>query len=219
MPRAIKRALTAKSPARKEASFHRLEVSLPRDKLIQVLQPSGDPRVQQLIECLLSTNPNMLNRSLPSLAAMCKLGYADLIREIARSRVSEGILRMSKHIPQVLEDAAIDAKSRSSVCPECKGTTQVLEDRPAYLPKATPSQPNPEPKFIDCPTCAGKGKVRKSGNHNARKLMFEAVGLTNRKAPPLTVNFPGAKFDVPTMESEMTALDRVLDATPVKASR
>jgi len=181
--------------ARKDPTFIRLERSVPREEMVQLLQASGDDRVQKLIECLLSPNPEMMKRSLASIAALCRLTQADLIRELSRARVQEGVLRMSKHIPKVLEDTAIDAKSSFEVCSQCRGTgdTTDREDIPTK-----------------CRYCNGKGKIRKAGNTEARKLVFEAAGLTNKKGTGVNINV-GTPTEIPTVERDMESVDRILE--------
>lgn len=180
---------------RKDPTFKRLERSVPREEMVQLLQSSGDDRVMKLVECLLSSNPDMMKRSLASIASVCRLTQADLIRELSRARVQEGVLRMSKHIPKVLEDTAIDAKSRFEVCENCLGTGDMM-DR--------------ENEPVKCVHCNGKGKIRKPGNTEARKLVFEAAGLTNKKGPGVNVNV-GTPTEMPTVEHDMESIDRILE--------
>lgn len=196
---------------RKESSYRRLETSLPRNEMIQVLQPSADPRVQQLLEMLLSSNPEVMKLSLPNIAAQCRLSYAELVREIAKGRVTEGVLRMSKHIPKVLEDTALDARSKNDICDACSGTGQVIENRPQY-------KKSDDVTWTDCAKCNGKGKIRRPGNTEARKLVFEAAGLTNKRGPAVNVNVRNGGGNMPSVESEMSSLDRILDIQPVKAA-
>lgn len=187
--------------ARKDPTFKRLERSVPREELIDLLQVSADERVVKLVECLLSSNPDMMKRSLASIAGVCRLTQADLIRELSRARVQEGVLRMSKHIPKVLEDTAIDAKSRSEVCENCLGVGEISN------PRKNDKSPN---DFVDCPKCSGKGKIRKAGNTEARKLVFEAAGLTNKKGPGVNVNV-NTPTEMPTVEHDMESIDRILE--------
>lgn len=179
----------------------RLEKSVPWEEMLQLLRGSADDRVLKLVECLLSVNPDMQKRSLASLATLCRLSQADLIREITRARVQEGVLRMSKHMPKVLEDTAVDARSTTAICENCMGTGDVIHND----------------GLVTCPRCSGKGKIRKAGNTEARKLVFEAAGLTNKKGPAVNVNV-GAIGEIPSVEHDMAQIDRVLDATPVKAA-
>jgi DnaJ-class molecular chaperone len=112
---------------------------------------------------------------------------------------------MSKHMPKVLEDTAIDAKSRFDVCRTCRGTGEIIDGK--------------KDTYVKCWKCSGKGKIRKPGDTDARKLVFESAGLTNKSRPAVNVNVGAGAGAVPPVESDMQGIDRILDIQPVKQEK
>lgn len=90
--------------------------------------------------------------------------YSDGMRHI-------GLLRMSTHLPQIMEHVAEDAKSRDVPCPRCDGTL-IIKD---------PNGDKP------CHVCKERGTVRIPGDKHARDLVFESMKLTNQNGPMVAI--------------------------------
>lgn len=105
-----------------------------------------------------------------------KVTLMDLVSCFQEFKHAEGIIRMMNHVPQVLEDVAIDAKSKTEPCPRCD---------------ASGLEPNTDE--TPCKLCRGQGEVRVKGDDTARQLLFEAQGLKGKKAPTVAIqqNFGG----------------------------
>lgn len=201
--------LVRKVNPRHDKSFKTLSEHCSRDELATCLGVSDDPRVVTLVTYLLSPNRGMQRRSLANLAAMADLSYSEVLRAITNSRVSEGILRMSKQLPQMMEDAVVDAMAKQIPCDRCKGTGNVMKLRKRKKGEDIP--------YETCWSCEGTGKKRQAGDKDARALVFESVGMTNRKSPLFNINLKGnAPGELPSVESEMGALDKMLDIRPIK---
>jgi hypothetical protein len=94
-----------------------------------------------------------------TLAKLCEragLRYLDLFDVFRRFNLSKGLLAMSAHLPQVMEDVAIDSLSRVETCAMCSGRGKV----DSHL----------------CPKCCGDGTIRICGDAAARRLFFEIMG-------------------------------------------
>lgn len=103
-------------------------------------------------------DPSYRNRSIPTIARMCDIRYIELLEILRQYHLTAGLVRMSRHVGDVLEDTAIDAKSQLTICPACNATG-LLKGR-------------------QCMQCQGQGLVRTPGDATSRKLIFESQGLT-----------------------------------------
>jgi len=197
--------LARKSQPRHDQSFKTLEELTPRKDLGRLLGVSDDPRLIKFVGLLLSPSKPIQRRSLAKLASMCDLPYSELLRTISQSHVSEGILRMSAKVPEVMQSVAENACNRSGVCQECKGSGDVPDRRKGK-----------RGEYRTCHICGGDGTVVKQGSIEAQKMVFESVGLTNRKSPLFNVNVGAQPGALPSVESEMGSMSRVLDIQPEK---
>jgi hypothetical protein len=182
-------------PPRRDTYFRRLEDSIEKEELLQVLDASTDERAHHLMLRML--DPVIGKRTLPQLAKEVGLSYAQVLQLITRHNVEQGILAMAKRAPKVLEDVAIDSESKEVTCGQCKGTGQVEESNEAG-----------ETTHIQCFVCDGSGALRKVGDEAARKLMFETLKLTGRgTGPQVQVNVGSNQ----SMEDTMASVRDVLD--------
>lgn len=200
--------LARKSQPRHDQSFKFLEGHASRENLGELLGVSDDERMVRLVGMLLSPDPKIQAHSLAKLAQMCDLSYAELLRGISQARVSAGVLRMSEKVPDVMASVAENACNRQIACPDCRGTGQVPDKRKGK-----------RGDYRSCTVCSGSGKITEKGDINAQKVVFESVGLTNRKSPLFNINLnkdrPG---ELPSVESEMGGMGKVLDMRPTKSA-
>lgn len=159
---------------RSEKFIRSMEKDVPRHDMAYALQLSEDQTLRQLGDMMTDSGYSRW-----SVARLCKelnVSYERLASCYHKSKVDEGKIRMAAHLPQVMEDTAIDAKSTEVLCPICSGTGSVADDESA----------------VACKECNGKGSVRRPGDQNARKLIFESAGLTGKgiqiDARSLTLN-------------------------------
>jgi hypothetical protein len=200
--------------------FRRLEASVPREELERAMDAAPDERAQQLLMRLM--DPAFRKHSLPKLAKDVGLTYPQVLHYIQRYRLDEGLLKMSAHVPQVLEDVAIDSKSKEVTCPNCEGSkvvavTEIVED-PDTKKKVVLQKLDDEGRGVwkKCLVCDGAGTIRQVGDTDSRKLLFETMKLTGNRGPLVAIqqNMGGA----PTMEDSMASVRDVLDvkAEPAK---
>ena len=71
---------------------------------------------------------------------------------------------MARHLPEIMEQTALDAKSQVADCPKCKGMGQI----------------DGKGGVQDCPACAGKGTTYIMGDAERLKLVFETFGLSGK---------------------------------------
>lgn len=189
-----------KSPARKDIVFRRLEQSVPRNEWLQAFEASGDERAEHLMVRML--DPAFASCSLPQHAKAVGLTYPQVFKLITNHRLNQGLLRMSAHVPQVLEDVAVDSESKLVPCPMCQGGKVLF-----HTDKETGD-------VIEkpCWSCDGQGKLRKVGDEASRKLMFETLQLTGRKGPLIAQQFVNAGGQ--TVEDALDTVSQALDITP-----
>lgn len=212
MPRKTRMTSTAISPVpkklehRNNTALARIEKSVPKAELERLLDQSDDPRAHHLVSLMFDIS--LKNVKLPELARRAGLQYSEVLRMITLGRLGDGALAMSEHAPQVMEDVAIDAKSRIVECPTCGGSGEVSS---VVKGEKEDEEEEPSVETSVCGTCDGSGKLRKIGDIDARKLMFETLGLTNKgKGAMVNVNVNGA--GLATVEDDLDTAQKVIDA-------
>jgi hypothetical protein len=199
----IVKTVPRKTPPRKDTAFRRLEAAIPREEWIAAFEAgSEDERVLNLLGRFL--DPTIGRRTLPQLCKEVGLTYPQVLKLITRHRLDQGILRMSAHVPQVLDDVGVDAKSKLVACPTCQGEKVIRTISPKTGCVVDEKQ---------CWCCDGTGKMRKVGDVDARKLMFETLQLTGRRGPLVAQQFISAGGQTPE-----DALDQVSSVLDVKVS-
>src|SRR5215472_13271022 len=173
-----------KAPPNKDTVFRRLEHSVPREEWLAALDASDNPQVNAIARCMV--DPSMSKFSLPTIARRCGVQYTQLLKLITQHRLDQGLLAMSAHVPQVLEDVAVDAKSQMVPCPACEGKGQRVV---ATVTTTIDKKKVEEEHLSACYACEGTGKLRKAGDSDARKLMFDTLKLTGQKAPLVAQQF------------------------------
>lgn len=186
---------TASLPRVREAleNFYK-EVELP--ELKQALELSNDPKYQLLLAAL--NDPRFSNCSFSTLCRKCRMSLQDVV-EIWRSHLQvKGIVKMMVHMPSVMEDVAIDSKSKMVTCNVCQG-----------VGKLRGKEVNMKHDPI-CPECHGDGVVRLLGDKDARLLAFETVGLKKGAGITNIVNVDNRQ-GAPSMEDQIADVDKIFD--------
>src|SRR4029077_10795513 len=211
--------LVPRGRARTDVLFRRLGESMEEEEFTDILQSTADPRAKRLLELLVS--PKHMKWSLPRLAMEAGLSYEDVVLMIRNRNLGTGIIRMSSHAPDVMEDVAIDARSREVACPKCRGdkmVPKVIEETDEKTGKVTFAQAvdptDGHLVFEKCLACDGAGIIRQIGDADSRKLMFETLKLTGRTAPLVVQQFNQAG----SMEDAVASAHDVLDVPILKDS-
>lgn len=140
-----------------------------REELLTALETSGDDRFKALVQAM--TEPRFRHFKLVTLMRRCCITLQDAQAFWRDCKLQEGIARMMRHLPQGMEDTAIDALSGSDLCERCMGLGYVAV-------KDTQKT---------CPRCKGSGETRLPGDKTARQLIFEASGLTGKSSPLVAI--------------------------------
>ena len=147
------------SPARKDPAYRRFAQEVGQKELLAVLECSDDARGHALADLL--CDPAYQRYSLAKLGELVGLRYADLVGMFRRFYIGIGIIRFSRHIPQVMEETAKAALSTTKACERCDGT----------------GERDGEP----CSCCWGKGTIHVPGDPACRRLIWESTGLIGRR--------------------------------------
>lgn len=198
---------------RADKIFRRLESSVPREELIAAMDSTPDERANQLMLRLL--DPAFRKHSLPKLAKDVGLTYPQVLHYITKYRLDQGLLNMSAHVPKVMEDVAIDSKSKEVTCPNCEGSkvvavTEIVED-PDTKKKVVLQRLDDEGRGVwkKCLVCDGAGTIRQVGDADSRKLLFETLKLTGQRGPLVAIQ--NNANGVGTMEEDVASARRLLD--------
>lgn len=146
------------------------EIDLPEFK--SALELADDPRMKMFFYAL--SSPKMHEHTFAELCKRCKLTLKEISELWRNHQLHRGMIRMMNQMPKVMEDAAIEAQSRTILCVSCDGTGKTVDEGVNRQ------------KSSVCPECHGDGKIRIPGDKDARSLVFESVGL--RKGAGQNVN-------------------------------
>lgn len=113
--------------------------------------------------------------------ALKKAGLSPIeaMEAITQHRLALGLLKMSEHMPAIMEDVAIDARSADETCLTCSGEGQ-LDHATGKGDQATVTR-------IVCRDCRGHGTIRIKGDTENRKLAMEITGMS-RKGAGVVIN-------------------------------
>lgn len=181
----------------------------PRSEIAYALQLSDDPLLKQLGEAL--TDRAHRRTTVAMMARKYNVSYRKIATCVFDYSIDEGKMLMSKHVPKVMEDIALDSMSREKTCPMCEGKGVKVYGYPV---KDEVSGETIKPLAEACKECGGSGKVRVQGDSGSRKMLMEATGLTGKgisvDARSVTVNVPDGLED--TLALVKKVRDRQLQA-------
>jgi hypothetical protein len=189
-----KNAVVSRQKVREALDSFYKEVKLP--ELKQALSISNDPRYNMLLAAI--NNPRFNGCSFAELCRKCRMSIQDVVEVWRNHLKTQGIVRMMGHMPDLMEDVAVDGKSKVVTCDLCQGKGRLTGQEVNKI------------KDPICPSCHGDGSIRINGDKDARLLAFETVGL--RKSGGINnVNVMNFNKGVPSMEDQISNIDNVFD--------
>lgn len=162
--------------AKYDAAMRRFISNIDEDAFHLALAEAPDPKFRTFLNARL--DPHFRNMTFAQMCRNFGISLAEMDDLYRKSQIHLGMIRSSNHIPQLIEDIAIDAKSKQAYCTRCDGTGTVSpaderspvggdrEDRPAAVRV--------------CPMCHGAKEVRIPGDKSARDLVYESYGLIGK---------------------------------------
>lgn len=162
-----------------------IETLANRDELMEALALSNNPKAENFLKDLSNPKYNRKKWTVSAIAHVNGLKPSDLADIYRDYNKSKGAIVAMSGIPEVMKDVVEDAKSSSSVCDRCDGLGQI-EKRTKTIYEGVEQE---QIEWLECPGCNSTGKVRKVGDPNARKILTEMAGYTNKRIPLVQQTF------------------------------
>ena len=129
-----------------------------------------------------------------------------------------GTIRMMNHLPDVMEQTAVEARQKVVVCARCAGTQVVYEYEKPVVELEGGRLDFGEKVLVRkaCPTCVDSivpGRVIQPGDLESKKLMFKVAGLLKDGQ---VVNVDARTLNVGAVEGEVSAIGRILERKPTQ---
>lgn len=147
-----------------------METPEQRGRMAAVLGMSDDPRMRTLATHILAHCNKQ--HSVAKLVDDMSLNWKQVEAEYRSIRKSEGFIRSADHLPDLMEQSAMDARSRWEDCATCQGTGKIIKDKVEMV----------------CPVCHGVKKLYIPGEVERLKLVFDVHGLIGKNSG-LNLNF------------------------------
>ncbi len=187
---------------RHDRTFKRLSALVDKDEWKEVLGyfPENTKAAQLLV---LLASPLHTKATLGKLAVMSGLSTHELILFLNNSKKQEGVVRMSRRLPDIMEETAEDALSSLVPCTRCDGEGKVKvkgEER-------------------DCPRCQGKGRTLVKGDLDNRKLVLEMAGLIGKRGSgqAIQINVGGSRsLEERVGIAQQLLTEPIIDAEEIK---
>ena len=157
----------------------KMETPEQREEMATIFAMSSDPRFRELAK---QSRDQLCNgaRSFAWLAEHLNLSYPAIAKEYTELQKSIGYTRAAAHLPDLMEQVMVDAKSVTASCPDCQGTGEVLGPKSEDGAEAVAT--------IPCSSCGGAGEHYIPGDIDRLKLALETFQLVGAK-PSVAVNF------------------------------
>jgi hypothetical protein len=117
---------------------------VPLENLLQALETIPDERIHRFVAAV--HDPDRQSYSLSELCREIGIQPREIGEAWKAYQLNIGLARMFAHLPQVLDDTVVDARSNDVLCPECGGTGEIVNEKTR--------------KRTSCTVCVGVGKTR-----------------------------------------------------------
>ena len=169
--------------------YKRFEETVGRESIMLSLSQVDDARANKLV--MLMSDPLYRNHTMAKLSMICGLKLNDLRDLFRKGNMDVALMKMFKHVPEILEDTAIDAKSTVKTCWKCRGKKVDDDDQM-------------------CLECSGSGQTRVVGDKDARGYVFEIAGLSRRGGPLIAQQFNVTGGSLESIESLVESGQKLL---------
>lgn len=173
------------------------------------LAQATDIRFREYLERTM--DPRCKHMSLAALAKERDIPLHEMAEFWQKAQHQRALAIAQNGIVEVMDDIVYDARSKDEPCGRCDGFGVVyveegMEKFVDGVEKVNPRDPASR-SIRACPMCKGNGKVKKSGDTDARKMLLETTGHTGKRsggAVQIVQHFGGAG-----MESAVDKLSKV----------
>lgn len=136
--------------------------------LLELASWSENPKAKKLVEVM--DADKYKNYGIKALARRCGMTLPELCNLFREKHFLETFITFFQGVPKIAQGAVEDASPSQDICPICTGF-------------GTVKRSNEE---VECPKCKGTREIRVSGDKEARRDVFKAVGLL--KDSPSVIN-------------------------------
>jgi len=150
----------------------KMETPEQRETIALIFKLSDKPAIQALASDAM--NPIFKRTSFAALAERHALNIHMLSDEFKAIMRSDGLMRAAQHLPEIIEQVAVDAKGRDVKCKACKGAGTIARVVAGKDGEADTEERDP------CERCDGKGVIYQLGDADRLKMIFETFGLTGK---------------------------------------
>jgi hypothetical protein len=172
-----------KNPLKDEAMRRFIE-NVDEEAFTTALEEAADPKYQTFLRARL--DPHYRGVSFNRLARNFGISLSEIDDLYRKSQIHVGMIRSANHIPHLMEDIAIDARSKLEYCTRCDGKGYVQEEQEgSEAPRRSRGAERGEERL--CPMCKGAKEVRIPGDRTARDLVYESIGLIGKKGPLVAI--------------------------------
>lgn len=186
----------------------------PNSGFMTVLRMQGEGKYEKLFGLL--TDPLHKRHSIAEKVKMCGITPVELLELMQRANEMMGLLKMAEHIPVVMEQQAVNAKTKIVTCTTCNGEGRVSYQYYKESGFDEDGDPVYKQKFglKDCPGCDGTKlmSVEADGKTVDRALKLsgmlkEEVGVGAKVNTQVNV-----QVNAPKHEDTVSEIGKIIDA-------
>lgn len=198
-PNTIARALFGVPWGRMEPRERREEVAL-------VLRLSDSEKMRFLAQHAL--DPIHDRTSFATLCDKFNVSYKQVAEAYKTVKQSEGLLRAASHLPDLMEQVAVDAKSKTEQCFPCSGTGHVLDATADAKAKKEAEERGEEHEPVTrvCTVCKGIGKVYIPGEVERLKLVFDMIEPRVKAGVNVTIDQRGQNASIDDLRGSISGI-------------
>lgn len=196
-PRRPKAAAAVRNDKALQNFFKHLDLDLFRHMILTAPPDSKFGRIATLLD-----DPRYARTSLPLLTRKLGISLIDLVEGYAETALALAHMASLHRLPEVVAENAVDALPTKVTCPQCDGHKRVNE----------PTGKKNKAKYplrVRCPNCAGLGIVRRPGETDAKKLMFQHEKLIGDGGQRVQVGV-NVGLAIPSLMDAVDAQERAL---------
>ncbi len=208
-PRRPKAPALARDDKALQNFFKHLDLDLFRHMILTAPPDSKFGRIATILD-----DPRYATKPLPLLTRQLGISLVDLVEGYAETALAVAHMASLHRLPEVVAENAVDALPTKVTCPDCGGHKRV-DDPTGKVNKVG------NPMRVRCPNCAGLGMVRRPGETDAKKLMFQHEKLIGDGGQRVSVGvnvglaIPSLMDAVDVQERALKLESRVVEAKVV----
>lgn len=208
-PNTVARALFGVPWGRMEPRERREEVAL-------VLRLSDSEKMRFLAQHAL--DPIHDRTSFATLCDKFNVSYKQVANAYKEVKQSEGLLKAASHLPALMEQVAVDAKSKTEECFPCGGTGKILDSVADTKAKKEAEERGEEHEPITkvCGVCKGNGTIYIPGEVERLKLVFDMIE-PRVKGPAINIDLSNHEKSE-RLEDLASSVSGIVDGTAKEVS-